>query len=411
MSIEPITFVLQRDAAPAEGQLDYHPWGTRTLKVKVSAAEVTPNLRLRPKRLSDIGEEQFYALADDSDDFIVSWGGGHEKGPCVQAQDVVFFEKCVPMAPEDGFKMAFFNIRHVGPGDPPPSATLTLEAYDEEKSEVFASLQVLLRRPADYPQNPVRFEQRGDHWEAFGGHVLSYDPRWWPRDIAYRTSETLPIQARIDATTSNGVPRLDVLWGSKVIATISDHSKPSILSPEFASQNVISMEVFDFDEWHLALRIWFFWLDKKIGLGHEIPDAERFDLLVRRRDGRVTLACTDLHWRETWGEVMYEEETPGPFRATLGLTNTAKIRLIEEKVAEGLQSLKNLLSVLKREKETDHQRIYNPVDNFIPRKAESLGKDMRTRAPGPKAHLPTLENILRRDDLPPQMVSSDVRLG
>jgi len=40
-----------------------------------------------------------------------------------------------------------------------------------------------------------------------------------------------------------------------------------------------------------------------------------------------------------------------------------------------------------------------------------LGEDMTTRAPGPKAHLPTLENILRRDEVPPRMVSSDVRQG
>ncbi|MCZ7669031.1 MAG: hypothetical protein M5U34_18485 [Chloroflexi bacterium] len=60
---------------------------------------------------------------------------------------------------------------------------------------------------------------------------------------------------------------------------------------------------------------------------HEVPDAERFDLLLRPGDGLVTLACTDLHWREMWGQTIAP-----PLEATVGLNWRQKAVLGKEKI-------------------------------------------------------------------------------
>jgi hypothetical protein len=158
----------------------------------------------------------------------------------------------------------------------------------------------------------------------------------------------------------------------------------------------------------VALRIWFFWLDKNIGKAffvgrHEVPDAERFDMLIRRQDGATTLACTDLHWRETWGRVTRGE----PLKATLGLSREAKIKL-----AEGAMS--KMWRVWQRAEDVDHKRPYNPLP-YIERMAATLGQEAvgTVRAKGTEAHLPALQNVETTDEdgRPPRMTSSDVRLG
>ncbi|MCB9423065.1 MAG: hypothetical protein H6667_24915 [Ardenticatenaceae bacterium] len=396
MSAEVISFPLDR--APGTAKLVYRPWGTRTLKLSVSTGSVTPALRIRPSTIhpDDDANNIFRAYADDSDAFIISWGGGHEPGPCLKSKDVLHaFEQCTEMQPGDS-SMIFFNVRHVGP-DLPETATVTIEAYNEESGDVFAALPVTLQKPAAYPASAVRLlEASPNVWQPQGDMLAQYDPRWWPKDVAYVAAGDLPLAVvRQEAS-------LSVQWQGKETATITDDTKPSILD-----MDGVAFELFYFDEWHVALRVWFFWLDANVGGGffigrHEVPDAERFDMLIRRADGYVTLACTDLHWREVWGEA-----TSSPLRATLGLSRETKLKLAEEELGK-------LWGTWKGDKQLEHDRVYNPM-RFIERLAEERGKEQAgvQRAKGTEAHLPMLHNVEQRfeEGKPPRMTSSDVRLG
>lgn len=398
MKSEIIDFVLDQSANTAD--LVYRPWGVRTLKVRVSSGTTTPALRIRPQdiRPEDTDAGIFRAYADDSEAFIVSWGGGHEEGPCLQSEDFLMaFEKCAPLE-ADTSSTIFFNVNHVGP-DVPQTATVTLEAYDAESGEVFATLPVQLQRPATLPADVVRFEKTGEaNWHANGRSLPQYDPRWWPRTVEYvSSSDSLPLTIEVQK------PKLLVKWDGKVAAAVEDHTDPTILD-----MDMVQFELFHFDQWHLALRIWFFWLDTNIGGGffvgrHEVPDAERFDLLIRKRDGMVTLACTDLHWREVWGYLV-----EGPLEATLGLSRKTKIKLAQEKLG-------SVWSTWKREEGSDHKRVYNPIRD-VERMAETwYGKETlpvgTLRAKGTEAHLPMLHNVEQTEEKPPRMTSSDVRLG
>ncbi len=383
-----------------DASLVYRPWGTRTLKIRVSTQSDSPPLRIRPKgmRSEDIDEGIFRGYATDSEAFVISWGGGHEAGPCIQSEDILkAFERCAPMKAGSS-SMIFFNLSHVGP-DLPEKAEVILAVYNEKSGQVIASLPIQIKKP-EVSSGAVQFQKSDPgQWRPFGNVLPKYDSRWWPqKTVIYETDDELPLLLQRDGLD------LFIQWDNRVIATISDHTEPTILDT-----NNIAYELFAFDQWHVALRLWFFWLDKKIGSDffisrHEVPDAERFDLLIRKSDGWVSLACTDLHWRETWGIV----EENKLLRATLGLGLETIFKLAEE-------NLGKLWDTWKGEKQAEHKRPYNPLEHII-RTAETIGKKqgkITKREKGLESHLPALHNVTQTDDgnRPPRMTSSDVRLG
>ncbi|MCB8944585.1 MAG: hypothetical protein H6658_12615 [Ardenticatenaceae bacterium] len=389
----------QLDKPGSGASIEYRPWGTSTLKVQVTTQTAMPPLRIRPQQvnLSETACGLFRAFADDSQSFIVSWGGGNEPGPCTKAEDYLMaFEKCVDLLPGDN-SVVFFNVSHVGP-DVPETAVITLQAYNETSGDVVASLPIQIKRVATYHEDAVQLvAAEPGLWRPQGSRLPTYDPRWWPRPVNYVPAGDLPLTIR------KGSNELLVQWQGRNAATVTDHTQPTILD-----LGDISYELFQFDEWHVALRIWFFWLDKNIGktffVGrHEVPDAERFDMLIRRKDGATTLACTDLHWRETWGQVKRGE----PLAATLGLSTDTKIKLAKE-------ALGKVWQVWRRDEAVDHKRPYDPL-TYIERMAATLGQESvgNVRAKGTEAHLPALVNVETSDQpgRPPRMTSSDVRLG
>jgi hypothetical protein len=389
----------QLDQTTSNAMMAYRPWGTSTLKVQVSTESVMLPLRIRPKnvRTEEASAGLLRAFADEGSNFIISWGGGNEPGPCSKAEDFMMaFEKCVDLNPGDS-SVIFFNVRHVGP-EVPEVAMVTLQAYREADGKVVANLLVEMKRTAACQNDAVQFaETEPGKWRPFGNSLPTYDSRWWPRAVNYVAAGDLPL------TIERSNNELCVQWQDKLSAVITDHTLPTILD-----LGDIAYELFYFDEWHVALRIWFFWLDKNIGKAffvgrHEVPDAERFDMLIRRQDGATTLACTDLHWRETWGRVTRGE----PLKATLGLSREAKIKL-----AEGAMS--KMWRVWQRAEDVDHKRPYNPLP-YIERMAATLGQEAvgTVRAKGTEAHLPALQNVESTDEdgRPPRMTSSDVRLG
>ena len=195
-------------------------------------------------------------------------------------------------------------------------------------------------------------------------------------------------------------------WGEpgNTIAVIEDYTNPSVL----LLAETISFELFAFDEWSVALRVWFFWVDKYVGGGffigrHEVPDAERFDMIIRRKDGRVLLAGTDLHWREVWARVLPTKI----LRATLGMPRDTAIKLAKEKWSETWNEIW-VRALNRTEKSVDTGYPNNPVDPYIRRLAEREAT-VTVKAGGTEAHIPTLHNVEQRR--PPVMTSSDVRLG
>ncbi len=126
-------------------------------------------------------------------------------------------------------------------------------------------------------------------------------------------------------------------------------------------------------------------------------------MIIRRKDGRVLLAGTDLHWREVWARVLPTKI----LRATLGMPRDTAMKLAREKWSETWNEI--WAKVLNRaEKGTDIESPNNPVDPYIRRLAEREAT-VTVKAGGTEAHVPTLHNVEQRR--PSIMTSSDVRLG
>jgi len=332
----------------------YRPWSVRTIKLVLTTPEPLPPLRLRPRHINP-KEGVFHGFADDSEAFIISWGRGHETGPCIKTGDyLAAFERCVALEPEE-VNYLYFNLHHVGP-DLPATATLTLEAFDEASGQVVAVLPIRLERAATLPTDIARLQRvEREVWKIQNGRYLPhYESRWWPdENLSYDPVETIPLSLHREKD------RLLVTWSGHVVVEVEDQTRPSVLDTDG-----IHAELFSFDEWHIALRLWFFWFDAHIERSslwktHQVPDVKRFDFLLRRSDGQAVLACTDNHFRETWGQV-----TDTPLRATIGLTR----RNMSKMASDTLGSV-----WAGSEQQEDHKVIYNPI-YFIQLLSDHLGR-------------------------------------
>jgi len=380
MNSDFIPFHLEQ-ASQDGGQWDYRPWGTRTLKIRLATARDQGPLRLR---WANTGQKDGLACAFCGPDaaFTISWGGGHEADVPVRTKDKWgAFEEIEPVLASGEPNFVYFNISHSGELLP-ESVALTLEAYPDGGGTAVSTLTLHLQKPDHLPESIMRVTlAAGQRWEVTAGEFLPlYDCRWWPaRAVTYEQAAVPPLALQRDGR------QLLVQWEGQTVAKIVDQTRPLVLD----QPDDVKFELFQFitpRREYLALRIWFFWLNTKIpvlalgGLGrHEVPDAERFDLLLRKKDGRVTLACTDLHWREMWGQVIEP-----PLVGTIGLNLQQKAELGEEKLG----------SVFKKAAK-DTRRDYNPI-GYIERLAEDLAQDNEEetlRAKGTEAHVPMLNNV------------------
>jgi hypothetical protein len=410
----------QLDQPVNEATLTYRPYSTRTLKLLISSNNSDqPPLRLRPVRMIDSDKQSgtFRGWPADSDAFVLSWGGGHEPGPCVKAKDrfKVLEEPVALAAGEQSY--LYFNLTHIRPDELPKTAVLTLEAYQPAKlgtpEKVISTLNIRLQRPDPLPPAVRRFVPvAGDdnHWQVSEGtHLPAYDPRWWPEQVYY-----LPAAAKLPLSIVCEQNQLEVLWDGRLepIAVITDKTDPSLLQDGTHRRehaNTVLFDLFQFDAHHIALRVWFFWLNKKIGgklfIGrHEVPDAERFDFIIRQESGAVIFVCTDLHWSEVWGEV----ETM-PLQVSLGLSREMIYKEVSTTVARWLGW----------QKEGDHDEsadAYNPIDFIRSRTIARYEKETlnQVRDKGSEAHVPQLHDVIEYHPNPftgrNQMVSNDVRL-
>lgn len=406
-------FVLDEKLTQADQPLIYRPWGTRMLKVKLRTNTAVPVLWVRPQNV--LQEETalgiFKAYADDTRAIHLTWGGGHEIGPCVKTRDALSaFETGVPLKVDEKSYL-YFNLTHAG-AELPASATVTLKAFEwvsrngKTDEHEYSKLKIRLKLPPGMPlvdeiMRMIPGESDGT-WIVSQGHYLpSYDSRWWPSPtVEYMASERPPIFLKIEP----GKLRIDWSEPGNSIAIIEDYTNPSAL----LLAETLAFDLFVFDQWSFVLRVWLFWVDKYVGGGrflgrHEIPDAERFDLIIRRKDGRVIIAGTDLHWREVWARVL-----PGKIlRATLGMPRETVLKMVKEKWSAAWNDIW-AKSFHQEDQSREVEGINNPVDPYIRRLAEREAT-VTVKASGTEAHLPTLHNVEQRR--PAVMTSSDVRLG
>ncbi|WP_287582507.1 hypothetical protein [Candidatus Borrarchaeum sp.] len=316
---------------PPFNELEYLPEGLCTLKVRVTVTDPSiENLIIRPKITgfqSDNAEYSKYVLGVDDENVNVDlrkdglrilWGGGSTFG---------FNMKNV--APES---FAYFFVRHYpgASGTLNKSYSVTLLAEEEYKNNMLipsGEQTFVFHYPKDLQGNldyvrPVYERIAKDKIEIRfdGNRKPLYNPRWYPID----TIKYVPYDPNIDLKVIyHKKGTVEAYLADEKIGKLFGHITDDIfydpirmVVPELFSF-IGSSSGFSSQEDHLALRLWYFWIDKRIReqpwyepvyWEHELPDFERIDFVFqpfggepggfRKKQTIVKYIATDVHWKE-----------------------------------------------------------------------------------------------------------------
>ncbi|MCI0398000.1 MAG: hypothetical protein L0332_27460 [Chloroflexi bacterium] len=324
-----IEFPLRPDPPPMS--IDFLPYGTRTLKIRLTNSDgVAGRLVLRSRHVPPgFGASVFYTHEDKTSDFRVSWGGGHELGACLLGRDKekevgskkirLPFEECAPL-PGDSASYVYLNVSHLsGAFDRPRTLSLVVLPEDAPHADPLFTLPLRLEAPKVL--DPARLLPAGERSYTFTGqHIPVYLSRWWsPAQVKYsQTAPPLP-HLRLQMAGEN----LTITMATRPGQRPADYRPVALLRDSVKFQDVggsraFSAEFYHFTGRYFVIRLWFFWLWKS-GLatwGNEIPDAERFDLVIDSQALAVVYAATDTHWREAWTAAPPSGE---PLEAQIGL--------------------------------------------------------------------------------------------
>lgn len=356
--------VIERQTPLSVNSVDYQPFGVKVLKLRIRRNQATrPTLGpvwIHPKGYTppdiaagDPARWRVYGVAENDPDLWVAWGAGDERGFCVRTKDRFKIDKVPLPLEDDGFYYVYLHLIH-RPPDPfthsPMPKTLVVQATGE-KGQVYGETSVTLTVPEQAAQS-VRA-----HWDwnldvgtsaitlrgADGEpHIPLYVSRWWPaRQVKY---------VPVDDATRKFLNDLNITYRrqhnsqdrGRVEVTLNDTLLAEFcgdLALPLHDYRLCSAEVMRFlDDYHLVVRLWFYWVhldfstdqlltfvppDRRDGLRaeaervraslknpllpwykrDEIPDVERFDLLLDPNNPAVKYVGTDTHWQEFWAMV------------------------------------------------------------------------------------------------------------
>lgn len=375
---------IQRNQAtkPALGPIWIHPRGY----TRPDAKSDDPAMW----RVYGTAEGDPSADSGQAPDLWVAWGAGDERGFCVKTKDRFKIDKVALPLDDDKFYYVYLHLIH-RPRDPfahtPSEKTpvlskvegLTVQASGED-GQIYGETTVRLTAPAT-ATNPLRA-----HWDwnldagvstitlrgAGDGpaQLPLYVSRWWPaRQVEYAPVDAATAQFLQDLKITyhrrdNGQnrSRVDVSLGDTLLAEFTGD-----LALPLHDYRLCSAEAFRFvDDYHLVVRLWFYWVHlgfspdqlmtfvppdrradwrpeaERVSDGlkgfilpwhrrEEVPDVERFDLLLDPNDLDVKYVGTDTHWQEFWAIVADGE----PLRARIAtLLDSGKVAALATSVPQ-----------------------------------------------------------------------------
>lgn len=405
-----INFPLQKDS-PAQ-EIEFIPFGTRTLKIKVTNPDPAKNdgkYVLRGTHVpAGFPDDKFFSHEKGGTNFRVSWGGGQETGACLNGVDKKLVGIKIPIQECKELEEAgylYLNVTHVsGPID--KTYTLELGIYptrnDKDSNPLF-TLDVMLKPPkqvaAGEITDPIRLERLpGREFIFKGSDIPEYIDRWWSSPVVEFKKDLKDVPELKLVANDKDVLEIQIKDGNKfkTIAFVHDHVR---FQGVIDNARYFDAELYHFHEHTYVLRLWFAWLEKHTStrFTDEFPDAERFDLVI---DGKkrwfVVYAATDYHWREVWSPV----PRPKPRRelkAHLGLFSREVLQLLnDDNIDQNTESwLKKATEVIKAAEllEAQSGSTAPRIPSKYVRKAVIDKITAGDLGANVEAHVPSFENV------------------
>jgi hypothetical protein len=237
----------------------------------------------------------------------------------------------------------------------------------------------------DTPEQVARGVWESNDQLIFTGSIIpNYVSRWWPgKQITYTQDTALTERLSLNLEGRKIRLQLDVAASdtSITLAEVEDLDWRRDLG-EVHQLRPLLPELFHLcNQRFYVVRLWFLWLDKRIGKKHEVPDAERIDVLFDVQEGVVCYMGTDFHYHETWGQLEQDEKFG---QASLGL-NIFNLDDFGRTLLSGL--------------------LESSEGNPITKIELELCQGLAARQTGPNAHVPLLRNTLFWQ----RLTSGDVR--
>ena len=354
--------IIDKQVPAFDNSVDYQPFGVKILKLRVQRNQmmkpdlgpiwVHPEGYTRPD-VNDPDKQRVYGTAVNDPDLWVAWGAGDERGFCIKTKDRFKINKVPLPLDDDGEYFVYLHLIH-RPTDPfnhiPVEQELVIQTTGENGT-IHGQINVKLT----VPEGAV--DSLRAHWQwheqtatssinlqgpaGRSAQLPRYVSRWWPSSqMKYETVDQAAVEFLSDLRVSyqrqdNGQEngRIDIHHGDTHLA----HFSGDIALP-LHDYRLINVELFRFlDERHLVLRLWFYWVHlgfsetdlltfvsdqdaamqaeaKRVHDGlrrgllpwhkrEEVPDLERFDLLLDPQNLAIKYVGTDTHWQEFWARV------------------------------------------------------------------------------------------------------------
>jgi hypothetical protein len=318
--------------------LHYLPYGVTTLEMQVErdVEEVLDLDCIYPKRRgTDRDKNLFVGFADQSEDFLILWGGGSERGLKVSDDNV------------NG--RLFFQILHRG------NITTDTQSITLCHSGSDMPITTIKLVPAEDYTNLIRMNmcpaKEGSEFHIIsfkGSKVPLYYPRWFPprpsenKKIEYSEIDVPNIKIKFKVKESAFIAQVD----SDIDIFLNDDPNPIARISEDWRYSSLHAELFTIfgDSDYLILRLWCYWVNANFSFGGSIniecPDYERFDFLIEMKKKKVTYVGTDFHYQEWWYKIDDGED------------------FTRAKIAGGLWTIERTLMGLKER--------FNTKENFDP---------------------------------------------
>ncbi len=295
-------------------KVKYIPFSISTIKLLIQNEEyLDVDILIKPLRFQN--DDDFCGGFDDERRGLrIIWGGGQENGlqTIVKGNDKKHLFLFV--FPTDNFKLLDYNLTLQ------VNKTIVGSNQPNMREEIIIKLSPI--QDVQLLENIAHQKIRNNSEIAkitFNGNlVCSYYPRWYPElfNLIANTNNYY----QFDPTISNiSLKLLKKSQGSdkdRIVLNFKE-KETAIIEGDMDGANY-HIDLFKFNN-SFIIRIWFLWISKKqfhdknnlvplqlevqtrgIFDNPELPDFERFDIVISSLNGNILAVCTDFHWQEYW---------------------------------------------------------------------------------------------------------------